>query len=146
MKRQYMTVLSVLGLALALVIPAVVLAQPRAQPPIPHGYLGGCTVCHLVGGPGVGVQGGAGLPADHQGRTNAICTTCHQEASAVAAAQPTPAPFRAAATPTSTPAKPVAAPASPTLPRTGGFPVVPVALGGGAFLAGLGWILRRVQL
>src|SRR3990172_13017544 len=49
-------------------------------PAIPHTLEGrsACTGCHTVGGPGVGVPGGAGMPADHQGRTDATCLGCHK--------------------------------------------------------------------
>ena len=51
-------------------------AQFAANPPI-------CTVCHTVGGAGVGAAGGTGLPgpgsaSDHTGRTADICKGCHQ--------------------------------------------------------------------
>jgi len=84
----------------------------RAQPPIPvapqHVAGANCTGCHTVGGAGVGVPGGTGLPTDHTGRTNAICTACHQFATA-ATATPTTA---ATATPTT------AATATPTTAAT----------------------------
>jgi hypothetical protein len=37
-----------------------------------------CTTCHAVGGAGVGVPGGTGMPASHQGRTSDLCKGCHQ--------------------------------------------------------------------
>lgn len=164
MKFRYMVPLLVLGLALLGLVPGIILAQPRI--PVDHAGRTTCTACHTVGGPGVGAPGGVGLPADHQGRADAVCTGCHQAAAAAPAAQPTPttaapvatatpaakpaaSPTAAAppaATATAAPPKPAATPtpAPATLPKTGGFPVVPVALGGGAILAALGWSLRRL--
>lgn len=160
MKLRYLVLLLALG-ALLLLVPAIVLAQPG----IPHTLEGrsACTGCHTVGGAGVGAPGGTGLAASHQGRTDTTCTGCHQAAAAAPAAQPTAtaAPAKPAAQPTPTvapaapaaqptataaPAKPAATPtpAPATLPRTGGFPIVPVALGSGAMLAALGWSLRRL--
>ncbi|MCL4436061.1 MAG: cytochrome c3 family protein [Thaumarchaeota archaeon] len=51
-------------------------------PNIPHSLDGrtDCAMCHKVGGSGVGQPGGMGLPADHTGRTSAVCTTCHKTA------------------------------------------------------------------
>lgn len=57
-------------------------AQPAGIPAIPHPVQGReqCTTCHTIGGPGVGVPGGLGIPADHQGRTDATCQGCHKPA------------------------------------------------------------------
>ena len=159
LKYRHVVLLLAAGLTLAILVPGVILAQPR----IPADHVGRttCTACHTVGAAGVGAPGGVGLPADHQGRADATCTGCHQAAAAAPAAQPTPttAPAKPAATPTVAPAAPAAqptptaapakpaatpAPAPAALPRTGGFPAVPVALGGGAFLAALGWTVRRL--
>jgi hypothetical protein len=126
-----------------MVIPAVVLAQPK----IPHtleGREGKCTNCHSVGAPGVGETGGMGMPADHKGRTSAICLGCHQAAAAAPAATPTPAPAKATATPTPAPAKPAPTPTPTALPKTGGAPILPIVLGSGSALAILGWSLRRL--
>lgn len=171
MMRKYrnLVLLAVLGLTLALVLPGVVLAQPR----IPHTLEGrsACTTCHQVGGAGVGAAGGTGLPADHTGRTDATCQGCHQAAAAAPAAQPTAttapaataAPAKPATSPTAAPAAPAApaatptaaAPAAPaatpaatatpgTLPRTGGFPVLPFGVMGGGLLMAIGWSLRKM--
>ena len=54
-----------------------------------------CTGCHTVGGSGVGVPGGRGLPASHQGRTDAACLSCHATiaaSSSLAVAKPTATP------------------------------------------------------
>lgn len=162
MSYRYIVPLALLGLVLALLLPGVILAQPR----IPHTLEGrsACTSCHTVGGPGVGAAGGTGLPADHQGRTDSACTGCHQAAAAAApAATPTTAaapaatptaPAGAAPAATATPAAGAAAPAKPAatatpapapgaLPRTGGLPVLPFFVGGGTMLISLGWALRR---
>lgn len=73
------------------------LAPKIAEIAIPHTLEGrsACTICHTVGGAGVGAPGGTGLPASHEGRTDATCTGCHRSAT-----PPTPTP---AATPTRTP-------------------------------------------
>lgn len=165
-KYRNLVLLAVLGLMLALVLPGVVLAQPK----IPHTLEGrsACTTCHQVGASGVGATGGTGLPADHAGRTDATCQGCHQLASAAPAAQPTSttapaptaAPAKPAASPTTAPALPAAPAVSPTaappppaaspaatpgaLPRTGGFPVAPFALAGGGLLMAIGWSLRKI--
>jgi fumarate reductase subunit C len=57
-------------------------AQVAGPPAIPHTTQGRdqCTACHVVGGPGIGAPGGTGIPNDHQGRTDATCTTCHKPA------------------------------------------------------------------
>ena len=66
--------------------PAAASAAPlkaAAGPPaIPHDLQGrnACSTCHTVGGPGVGVPGGTGIPASHQGRPDATCTSCHKPA------------------------------------------------------------------
>lgn len=79
---------------------------PPLQPQIPHtleGRIGRCLECH---GPG----GLKPVPADHAGRTNDMCLSCHQPtllsaATATPTAEPAPA-----ASPTATPA-PVVNPA-----------------------------------
>src|SRR3989304_3292037 len=52
-----------------------------AAPKIPHTLEGrsACTGCHTVGGAGAGAPGGVGLPANHQGRTDAVCAGCHSQ-------------------------------------------------------------------
>lgn len=54
-------------------------------PPIPHGLegFGACSQCHEEGGPGI-----PQFPADHQGRTDDLCSACHSPAAE--AAEPTP--------------------------------------------------------
>jgi len=106
--RSHPRLLALLALAIVAGLAAVVVVGiVRAQPPIPvapqHVAGANCTGCHTVGGPGVGVPGGTGLPVSHTGRTSDICTGCHQFA---AAATPTTA---ATATPTT------AATATPTI-------------------------------
>ena len=62
-------------------VPAAATTTGAVQRPvIPHTLEGrsACTGCHAVGGPGVGVTGGVGTPADHQGRTDATCLGCHK--------------------------------------------------------------------
>src|SRR3972149_4987443 len=51
---------------------------PSAKPAshLAAGWPTTCTTCHQVGGPGVGAPGGTGLPADHTGRTDAVCLGC----------------------------------------------------------------------
>lgn len=60
--------------------PAATKPAAAAPPAIPHPVAGmeNCTNCHQVGGAGVGTKGGTGLPASHQGYTNAQCQTCHK--------------------------------------------------------------------
>ena len=82
--------------------PPVKTPTPRppgiAQVQIPHTVEGraACTTCHTVGGAGVGAPGGTGMPASHQGRTDAVCTGCHQAAAPAATVTvtltPTPTP------------------------------------------------------
>ena len=54
---------------------------PSAKPAshLAAGWPTTCTTCHQVGGPGVGAPGGTGLPADHTGRTDAVCLGCHTQ-------------------------------------------------------------------
>ncbi len=42
-----------------------------------------CLPCHKVGGSGVGAKGGTGMTSTHQGRTDAICLSCHASGSSV---------------------------------------------------------------
>ncbi len=56
---------------------------PVAGPPqVPHTLEGrdDCTMCHQVGGGGVGEVGGTGLAVSHEGRTAEICLGCHTSA------------------------------------------------------------------
>ena len=96
-----------LVVALMVLLPLTAAAVPLEQPKIPHSLDGRseCTNCHTLGGDGVGKPGGIGMPADHQGRTSAMCSACHQ-----ASATPVPA---TAATPA---AKPTTAPAPTVQP------------------------------
>lgn len=57
------------------------IGQPWMAPPnIPHtiNTAFSCLDCHQVGGSGVGVQGGLGMPVGHTGRTTDTCQTCHK--------------------------------------------------------------------
>ncbi len=164
MDHRRLAIIVILGLALALLIPMALSAAPSAQPDIPHPTAAPyttCTTCHTVGGAGVGVKGGTGLAASHQGRVDATCLACHKVAAVAApapaatataapapAATPTvaaaaPTAAAAAATPTRAATPAAAATATPTaLPKTGGLPLLPFVVGGGLLvLAGLG--IRR---
>ena len=90
-------------------------ATASNPPKIPHQTEGraACTLCHQVGGTGVGAPGGLGMPANHQGRTDATCTACHPPASLVQPAQPTQ----------------TAQPAQPTQSVQPGLTVTPAASG-----------------
>ncbi len=57
-------------------------AKASPAPKIPHSLDGRseCTLCHSVGGSGVGQPGGMGTPSSHQGRTSDTCRSCHQSA------------------------------------------------------------------
>jgi len=59
--------------------PVAAPAAAGGAPSTPHALQGReqCTMCHTVGGPGVGMAGGTGMPASHQGRTDATCVGCH---------------------------------------------------------------------
>lgn len=53
-------------------------AKPAGEPKaIPHTLEGrdNCLMCHETG-----IGGAKAIPADHAGRTNATCTTCHKPA------------------------------------------------------------------
>jgi hypothetical protein len=96
-------------------------SQPQSGPimpaVVPHTLQGRdrCTACHTVGGPGAGVPGGTGLPADHQGRTDDTCLGCHAVSQAPSApAAPAAAPTTTAAPAATSPAPTAAAPAAPT--------------------------------
>ena len=91
-------------------------AKPILPPSVPHPTAGReqCTMCHTVGGAGIGTPGGLGVPDDHNGRTPDTCLGCH----AVAAAPSAPAASQTA--PTAPTAAPAAAPSQPT-------PVAPTA-------------------
>jgi cytochrome c5 len=71
-------------------------------PSIPHGLEGfrACTLCHESG-----VSGAPQFPANHQGRTDDLCTACHEFATETSEATSTPATAAA----TTTPLPPVAA-------------------------------------
>ncbi len=69
------TLILALGFAGLLMLPLAVLAAPQAQiPDIPHVVTGRekCLVCHDI------EKGFKPAPADHEGRTEDICTGCHQ--------------------------------------------------------------------
>ena len=119
----------------AVTSPAQPSTAPGTPPAMPHPVQGQekCTACHLVAGPGVGKQGGTGLPADHQGRGDATCQGCHSAPKSTAAqpvaqaqpAAPTAAPAAvaqaSAAAPTAAPTAP--APAQPTAVPVAAAPV-----------------------
>ena len=103
MPRRYLTLLAACGLALALALPLI--ASADSPPKIPHLVQGReeCSSCHKVGGPGVRVVGGTGMPSDHAGRENRFCAGCHLPAApqeTTASAQPVSAPPAATAVPT----------------------------------------------
>ncbi len=93
-------------------------------PLIPHDLAGRdqCLLCHAVGGPAPNV------PADHAGRTNDMCQSCHKPAGAAAPAGPTvTATATAAATAAATATMTVTA---TTVPATTGVPTIPHDLAG----------------
>src|SRR3990170_2277135 len=101
MLRRYLTFLAACGLALALALPLI--ASADSPPKIPHLVQGReeCSSCHKVGGPGVRVVGGTGMPSDHAGRENRFCAGCHLPAApqeTTASAPPVSAPPAATAT------------------------------------------------
>jgi mono/diheme cytochrome c family protein len=62
--------------------------SPAAEAPqIPHGLEGfsACTSCHAEGGSGI-----PRMPDDHEGRTDDICSACHQPAAEASEMTPTP--------------------------------------------------------
>ena len=75
-------------------------AVPGGPPPIPHDVVGrdDCLVCH-----GTGQAGAPKVPADHAGRTNDMCRTCHQP-SVAQTTQPAPTPAAPPPTPVAHPA------------------------------------------
>jgi len=113
-----------------------------AQPPVPHPLEGReqCLLCHQLGGPGVGIPGGAGLPAAHQGFGEGLCLTCHRSGVGLLLPTPTLAP-----TPTPTPIV--------MLPPTGGgsagragWPISYLLSAGGLLLAsGVALGLHRLR-
>lgn len=90
--------------------PMVIVSAP---PSIPHATAGreACTSCHSVGGPGASVSGGTGLPASHQGRVDASCSSCHSGTTQAPTATVAAGPL--AATPTAVAAASGAAPQLP---------------------------------
>ncbi len=67
-----------LGALLLLLSPGLVVnAHPPEQAAIPHSIADhqDCVSCHATG-----ANGAKQFPADHQGRTNTTCTSCHQPA------------------------------------------------------------------
>lgn len=66
----------------AAAVPTKPSAAAGAIPVIAHPIAGqeNCTQCHQVGGAGVGVKGGTGIPASHQSYTDAQCQGCHKPA------------------------------------------------------------------
>ncbi len=85
---------------LVLLLPrATANATPPAQKPVPHSIAdhSDCLSCHATG-----VGGAPAVPADHQGRTNAMCTTCHQPGAPASTAATSPtAAANSTAAPTS---------------------------------------------
>ncbi|MEW6231879.1 MAG: cytochrome c3 family protein [Chloroflexota bacterium] len=79
-------VLAGLGVALFFLVknPALVRAQPLAQPTVPHAIEGrtNCLTCHVEGG-------AKATPANHKGRGNETCLACHRAAAAPTAPAPT---------------------------------------------------------
>lgn len=55
-------------------------ATSSGPPTTPHPVQGReqCGSCHTPGGPDIGTSGGLGMPADHQGRPDTSCLSCHQ--------------------------------------------------------------------
>ncbi|MCL4459859.1 MAG: cytochrome c3 family protein [Chloroflexi bacterium] len=117
---------SILGafLVIAYLGVASVSAEVSAQPKIPHPLEGrsACLACHQSG-----VAGAPKVPADHSGRTDAMCTGCHQTALAAP-----PTPFPPTATSAALPSPTVATPATPTpikaAPPTATVPAAPTPL------------------
>jgi len=66
------------GLLVVLVVilpwPAITRGAPQTQPPVPHELVGreDCLACH-------GTDGLEPVPADHEGRDNNTCLSCHAE-------------------------------------------------------------------
>ena len=89
---------------LILLLPGVAVRAQQGPPPIPHSLEGrqDCVVCHATG-----VAGAPKYPADHTGRTSAMCPACHQ-----------PAPAKPAATVVPTTAAPTTQPATTIAPTT----------------------------
>ena len=58
-------------------------ATSSGPPAVPHPVQGReqCTTCHTPGGPSVGASGGTGMPANHQGRPDTACLSCHKGSS-----------------------------------------------------------------
>lgn len=114
--RPQLTGHAVVGIALALALGvalALSVGVALAAKSTPHPIDGreNCLACHDVGAM-------KPMPADHKGRTNEVCVTCHQPAGSGAAAAPTQAPPTPTAkapdaTPTAAPAA-TRAPAAPT--------------------------------
>lgn len=150
-----------LALVVGFVAAMVTLARPTPTAALPD-YAAktgqACGTCHVNT-----AGGGPRTPLGQRFEAIATHTTdpVGAFAQAQAAAQPTPttapakpaatatpAPAKPAATATPAPAKPAAtptaAPAPGALPRTGGIPIAPFAVGGGAFLLALGWTIRRI--
>lgn len=92
MRLRTILALALLGVVAVLWWPLSATAGPNAQPSIPHPLAGrsACTSCHQAGGSGAGAPGGTGMPANHQGRSEAGCVSCHQAAPA------SPAPAKGA--------------------------------------------------
>jgi hypothetical protein len=90
--------------------------QTGGIPAIPHAIKTreNCLVCHETG-----IAGSVAIPADHAGRDNDTCTTCHQVATTVT---PTETATPTTTTPTTTTAT--------TTPTAGGPPPVPHDIAG----------------
>jgi len=106
---------------LVLLLPGVAVRAQQGPPPIPHSLEGrqDCVVCHVTGG-----GGAPKYPADHTGRTSAMCPACHQPAPAKPGVTVAPTTAAPTAQPTARPT--TAAPAAqPTTRPTGGIPPIP---------------------
>jgi uncharacterized repeat protein (TIGR01451 family) len=118
MHRPFKPVLARAGLILAalvvllLVLPrSTVTAMPPAQNPIPHSIADhtDCLSCH-----GTGVAGAPQVPADHAGRTNETCTSCHQPAAPASMTTTSSTAATTAAPASATTSSPAVATAAPT--------------------------------
>ncbi|MDP2937414.1 MAG: hypothetical protein Q8O86_13090 [Dehalococcoidia bacterium] len=106
----------------------------------PRGQAFAAIATHATDPAGAFTQSGAAA----QPTATAAAPAASPTAAAKPAASPTTAPAASPTAAAKPAASPTAAAAPGALPRTGGFPVAPLAAGGGTFLAALGWSLRRL--